>query len=85
MHHAGPTLPTIPTIFSPDLPARVGIINVIKGEAGSISRADVAAFCLDAVQKPDFAYLRSAPCISSDKGTSWVKEKGMTIGGKEVV
>lgn len=27
-----------------------GIINVIDGQAGSISRADVAAFCLDAVR-----------------------------------
>ena len=61
-----------------------GIINVIKGEAGSIARADVAAFCLDALLEDDFAHLRSAPCISSEKGTSWVKEKGMTIGGKVV-
>jgi len=61
-----------------------GIINVIKGEAGSISRADVAAFCLDAVLDPSFQYVRGTPCISSDKGTSWVKEKGMTIGGKPV-
>lgn len=66
-------------------PSPAGIINVIKGEAGSIARADVAAFCLDAVTKKDFQYLRGAPCISSDKGTSWVKEKGMTVGGKEVV
>lgn len=61
-----------------------GIINVISGEAGSIARADVAAFCLDAVMQKDFAYLKQAPCISSDKGTSWTKDKGMTIGGKEV-
>ncbi len=58
-----------------------GIINVIKGEAGSISRADVAAFCLDAVMKPDWQYLRQTPCISSDKGTSWVKDKGIPVGG----
>jgi len=58
-----------------------GIVNVIKGEAGSISRADVAAFCLDALMKEDFGYLRQTPCISSDKGTSWVKEKGMAVGG----
>lgn len=48
-----------------------GIVNVIKGEAGAISRADVAAFCLDAVLEPDFAYLRQAPCISSDKGSGF--------------
>jgi len=61
-----------------------GIINVIQGEAGSIARADVAAFCLDAATKPDWQYLRQTPCISSDKGTSWVKDKGMTVGGKVV-
>lgn len=58
-----------------------GVINVIKGEAGSISRADVADFCLDSVMQDDFAYLKQTPCISSDKGTSWVKEKGMPVGG----
>ena len=31
--------------------------------------------------KEDFGYLRQTPCISSDKGTSWVKEKGMAVGG----
>merc|ERR1712046_167523 len=58
-----------------------GIINVIKGEAGSISRGDVAYFCVDSVMRDDFAYLKQTPCISSDKGTSWVKEKGKTVGG----
>jgi hypothetical protein len=48
-----------------------GIVNVIQGEAGAISRADVAAFCLDAVLEPDFAYLKQAPCISSDKGSGF--------------
>ena len=48
-----------------------GIVNVIKGEAGAISRADVAAFCLDAVLENDFAYLKQAPCISSDKGAGF--------------
>jgi len=48
-----------------------GIVNVISGEAGAISRADVAAFCLDAVLEPDFAYLKQAPCISSDKGSGF--------------
>lgn len=58
-----------------------GIVNVIKGEAGSISRADVAAFCLDAVTKAEWPYIGQTPCISSDKGTSWVKDKGMPVGG----
>lgn len=34
-----------------------GIINVIDGEAGSITRADVASFCLDAVKTEDFLTL----------------------------
>ena len=55
-----------------------GIVNVISGEAGAISRADVAAFCLDAVTKDDWEYVRQYPCISSDKGTSWVKDR---VGG----
>merc|ERR1712232_733007 len=46
-----------------------GVINVIDGEAGSIPRADVAQFCLDAIFEPDFAYLRKTPCISSVGGT----------------
>ena len=48
-----------------------GVVNVISGEAGAISRADVAAFCLDAVIEEDFAYLKQAPCISSDKGSGF--------------
>ena len=48
-----------------------GIVNVIKGEAGAISRADVAAFCLDAVLEEDFDYVKQAPCISSDKGSGF--------------
>lgn len=52
-----------------------GVINVIKGEAGSIPRADVADFCLGAVTKPDFEYLGQAPCISSVGGTSWTKDR----------
>jgi putative NADH-flavin reductase len=48
-----------------------GIVNVISGEAGAIARADVAAFCLDAVVEPDFKYLKQAPCISSDKGSGF--------------
>jgi len=48
-----------------------GIVNVIKGEAGAITRADVAAFCLDAVLEDDFAYLKQAPCISSNMGSGF--------------
>mmetsp|Transcript_48513 Transcript_48513/g.96670 ORF Transcript_48513/g.96670 Transcript_48513/m.96670 type:complete len:284 (-) Transcript_48513:321-1172(-) len=48
-----------------------GIVNVIKGEAGAITRADVAAFCLDAVIEPDFAYLKQTPCISSNMGSGF--------------
>mmetsp|Transcript_10341 Transcript_10341/g.17789 ORF Transcript_10341/g.17789 Transcript_10341/m.17789 type:complete len:293 (+) Transcript_10341:145-1023(+) len=53
-----------------------GEVNVIKGEAGSISRADVAAFCLGAVFDTDFPYLKQTPCISSVGGTSWIKDRG---------
>jgi len=52
-----------------------GVINVIKGEAGSIARADVAQFCLDAIAVEDFPYIGQAPCISSVGGTSWVKDR----------
>ena len=48
-----------------------GIVNVIDGEAGSIARADVAAFCLDAVMEADFAYIKKAPYISSNKGSGF--------------
>lgn len=52
-----------------------GIINVIEGEAGSIARADVAQFCLDALTVEDFPYIGKTPCISSVGGTSWVKDR----------
>jgi hypothetical protein len=45
--------------------APTGVINVIEGEAGSIPRADVAQFCLDAITVPDFPYLQKAPCVSA--------------------
>jgi len=54
-----------------------GVINVISGQAGSIQRADVAAFCLGAVADPNFEYIKKTPCISSVGGTGWVKSKGM--------
>lgn len=55
--------------------APTGIINVIEGEAGSIARADVAQFCLDAITVEDFPYIGKSPCISSVGGTSWVKDR----------
>ena len=58
-----------------------GIINVIQGEAGSIARADVAAFCLGAVTDPDFEYVGQSPCISSVGGTSWVKDRSAKARG----
>eukprot|EP00596_Hydrurales_sp_CCMP1899_P002531 CAMPEP_0119041466 /NCGR_PEP_ID=MMETSP1177-20130426/12209_1 /TAXON_ID=2985 /ORGANISM="Ochromonas sp, Strain CCMP1899" /LENGTH=261 /DNA_ID=CAMNT_0007007523 /DNA_START=132 /DNA_END=917 /DNA_ORIENTATION=+ len=57
------------------LGAPTGVINVIDGQAGSIMRADVAAFCLGAVTDASFEYVRKTPCISSVGGTGWVKEK----------
>lgn len=51
-----------------------GVINVIDGQAGSIQRADVAAFCLGAVTDTNFPYIRATPCISSIGGTGWVKQ-----------
>ena len=60
-----------------------GIINVIEGEAGSITRADVASFCLDAVKTEDFPYIGKAPCISSVGGTSWVKDRSAKARGME--
>jgi NAD(P)H-binding len=61
--------------------APTGIINVIEGEAGSIARADVAQFCLDAITVPDFPYIGKAPCISSVGGTSWVKDRSAAARG----
>jgi len=52
-----------------------GVINVIDGQAGSIQRADVASFCLGAINDDNFPYIRKTPCISSIGGTGWVKEK----------
>lgn len=62
--------------------APTGVINVIQGEAGSIARADVAKFCLDAVSMDDFPYLGQAPCISSVGGTSWQKDRSAAARGE---
>jgi len=40
-------------------------------EAGAITRADVAAFCLDAVTEPDFKFLNQAVSISSNMGSGF--------------
>ena len=49
-----------------------GIVTAGKDqEAGAITRADVAAFCLDAVLEPDFKFIKQTPCISSDKGAGF--------------
>jgi hypothetical protein len=61
-----------------------GIINVIEGEAGSIARADVAQFCLDAITVKDFPYIGKSPCISSVGGTSWVKDRSKAARGDEM-
>jgi len=67
--------------------APTGIVNVIDGEAGAINRADLAAFCLDAVLDPDFAHLQQAVCISSDMGSgfkSLMSDKTMSRMGSEL-
>ena len=40
-------------------------------EAGAITRADVAAFCLDAVLEEDFQFLKQAVSISSNMGSGF--------------
>jgi nucleoside-diphosphate-sugar epimerase len=59
-----------------------GVVNVIEGEAGSIPRADVAQFCLDAVRLEDFPYIGKTPCISSVGGTSWTKDRSGAARGE---
>lgn len=61
-----------------------GVINVLTGEAGSITRADVADFLVSAVTLEDFPYIGKAPCISSDKGTSWQKDRTAATQGRAV-
>eukprot|EP00614_Pseudopedinella_elastica_P011638 CAMPEP_0172586568 /NCGR_PEP_ID=MMETSP1068-20121228/5925_1 /TAXON_ID=35684 /ORGANISM="Pseudopedinella elastica, Strain CCMP716" /LENGTH=268 /DNA_ID=CAMNT_0013381419 /DNA_START=52 /DNA_END=858 /DNA_ORIENTATION=+ len=63
------------------LEAPNGIINIVDGEAGSITRADVADFCLTAVSEEDFPFVGRFPCISSDKGTSWTKDRSVKTQG----
>jgi hypothetical protein len=57
------------------LGAATGVVNVIDGQAGSITRADVASFCLGAIFDKNFRYIGGTPCISSVGGTKWVKDK----------
>ena len=49
-----------------------GIVTAGKDqEAGAIARADVAAFCLDAVLEPDFQFVKQAVSISSNMGSGF--------------
>jgi len=49
-----------------------GIVTAGKDqEAGAIARADVAAFCLDAVLEPDFKFNKQAVSISSNMGSGF--------------
>merc|ERR1719353_697141 len=49
-----------------------GIVTAGKDqEAGAITRADVAAFCLDAVIEPDFKFTMQAVSISSNMGSGF--------------
>jgi len=49
-----------------------GIVTAGKDqEAGAITRADVAAFCLDAVIEPDFKFTKQAVSISSNMGSGF--------------
>jgi len=59
-----------------------GVINVLTGEAGSITRADVADFLVSAATLADFPYLGKAACISSDKGTAWNKDRTAATQGR---
>jgi len=63
------------------LDAPNGVVNVIDGEAGSITRADVADFLLSAIEEEDFPFICKSPCISSDKGTSWQKDRSEKTQG----
>jgi uncharacterized protein YbjT (DUF2867 family) len=62
--------------------APTGIVNVIDGQAGSIPRADVAEFCLDAITMDDFPYIGKTPCISSVGGTGWTKDRSKAARGQ---
>ena len=64
-----------------------GIVTATDGEAGAINRADLAAFCLDAVLDPDFPHIGKAVCIASDKGAgfkSLMGDKTMSRMGAEL-
>ena len=49
-----------------------GVINVIDGQAGSIQRADVAAFCLGAINDANFPYV-SANVFDKKTGKHYFK------------
>lgn len=49
-----------------------GIVTAGKDQdAGAITRADVAAFCLDAVIEDDFKFSKQAVSISSNMGSGF--------------
>ena len=49
-----------------------GIVTAgMDQEAGAITRADVAAFCLDAVLEAEFKFLKQAVSISSNMGSGF--------------
>jgi hypothetical protein len=46
----------------------VGQVHVTKGVGKEVTRADVASFCLDAVEQTKFEYIRQAPCLDAKPG-----------------
>jgi hypothetical protein len=42
----------------------------------------VASFLLRAVREADFPYLKQAPCISSEQGTGWTKDRTEKTQGR---
>ena len=54
-----------------------GIVTVIEGKAGSIQRADLAAFALKTVLEKSCPYVRKTPSVSSVHGTSWKKDTSL--------
>ena len=42
----------------------------------------MASFLLRAVREADFPYLKQAPCISSEQGTGWTKDRTEKTQGR---
>lgn len=64
--------------------APTGVVNVVKEEAGSIHRADLASFLLDSVLEPSFEYSQCAVAVSSSHGTGWTKQEGFDKPGESL-